>query len=211
MRLWKGWMLMRLSLKELFGHRVRFAATSRVPSGSPVAYLLQAESSFSKTVSAAQVLTKRHLPLRVAKAVVERLLEKQDVTIEIPKVENPKLFETELKKLGVEAIRREAGEEVKTRDLKPYTGRTSPGPAISGRAIVDPFETTGEWFLPETPERRIAGTLTYNPNRIILELNEPFRPLRGAVHVGDTEKYPVVHGVTREGEAMTLLNAQRTG
>jgi hypothetical protein len=109
---------MRLSLKELFGHRVRFVATSRVPSGSPVAYLLRAEPSFSKTVSAAQVLTKRHLPLRVAKAVVERLLEKQDVTVEIPMVENLELFESELKELGVEANRREAGEEVTMRDLK---------------------------------------------------------------------------------------------
>jgi hypothetical protein len=109
---------MRLSLKELFGHRVRIAATSRVPSGSRVAYLLRAEPNFSKTVSAAQVLTKRHLPLRVAKAVVERLLEKRDVTIEIPRVENPKLFESELKELGLEAIRCESGEEITKRDLE---------------------------------------------------------------------------------------------
>jgi hypothetical protein len=75
---------------------------------------------------------------------------------------------------------------------------------------TDPFETTGEWFLPEDPERRIAGTLTYNPNRIFLELSEPIRALRGAVHVGDTERYSLIHGLTREGEAMTLVNARRT-
>jgi hypothetical protein len=45
--------------------------------------------------------------LRAAKAVVERLLEKQEVTIEIPKVENAKSFETELEELGIRAIRRD--------------------------------------------------------------------------------------------------------
>jgi hypothetical protein len=59
-------------------------------------------------VSAAQVLAKRHLPLRVAKAVVEGLLEKQDVTIEIPQVENSKSFEIELEELGIKAIRHDA-------------------------------------------------------------------------------------------------------
>jgi hypothetical protein len=108
MQLWKGWMLMRSSLRALFGHRVRVAATSRVCSGSPVTYLLRAEPSFAKTVSAAQVLAKRHLPLRAAKAVVERLLEKHDVAIEIPQVENTKSFETELEELGIRAIRRDA-------------------------------------------------------------------------------------------------------
>lgn len=103
---------MRSSLRARFGHRVRNAATSRVPSGSPVPYLLRAEPCFAKTVSAAQVLAKRHLPLGAAKAVVERLLEKQDVTIEIPKVESAKSFESELAELGIKAIHREATEEV---------------------------------------------------------------------------------------------------
>jgi hypothetical protein len=111
MRLWKGWMLMRSSLKALFGDRVRVGGTSRVRSGSPVAYLLRAEPSFAKTVSAAQVLAKRHLPLRVAKAVVERLLEKEDVTIEIPQVENAKSFEIELEKIDIKAIRHDAIEK----------------------------------------------------------------------------------------------------
>ena len=104
-------MLMRSSLKALFGPRVRVAATSRVRSGSPVTYLLQADPGFAKTVSAARVFAKRHLPLQAAKAVVERLLEKQDVTIEIPQVENAKSFETELEELGIKAIRRDPIEE----------------------------------------------------------------------------------------------------
>lgn len=42
---------------------------------------------------------------------MERLLEKEDVTIEIPQVENAKSFETELEELGIKAIRHEATEE----------------------------------------------------------------------------------------------------
>lgn len=108
---------MRSSSKALLGRQVRIAAASRVRSGSPVRYLLRAEASFAKTVSAAQVLAKRHLSLRAAKAVVERLLEKQDVTVEIPKVEDSELLESELEELGVQAIRSEAAETAKQLDL----------------------------------------------------------------------------------------------
>ncbi|MBV8737226.1 MAG: hypothetical protein JO007_08210 [Alphaproteobacteria bacterium] len=68
---------------------------------------MRAEPGFVKTVSAAQILAKRHLPLQSAKAVVERLLENQDVTIEIPEIEDPDLFESELEDLGVSAVRRD--------------------------------------------------------------------------------------------------------
>ena len=123
MQSWKGWMLMRSSLKALSGHRVRIAATSRVRSGSPVTYLLQAEPGFTKTVSAAQVLAKRHLPLWVAKAVVERLLEKENVTIEIPRIENAKSFEAELEEFGIKAIHYDSGEGKRQRHIDRIVGR----------------------------------------------------------------------------------------
>jgi hypothetical protein len=94
-------------LRERLGPRVRVETVSRVSSGSPVAYLLRAEPTFVKTVSAALVLAKRHLRLGVAKDVVERLCDKEEVTVEVPMVENRELFEQELRELGVEAIRRE--------------------------------------------------------------------------------------------------------
>jgi hypothetical protein len=109
---------MRSSLKALFEHRVRVGGASRVPSGSPVTYLLQAEPGFAKTVSAAQVLAKRHLPLRTAKAVVEQLLEKQDVTIEIPQVENAKSFEAELEEFGIKAIHHDSVETANSGDAR---------------------------------------------------------------------------------------------
>ena len=103
---------MRSSLRALFEDRVRIAAVSRVPSGSPALYRLRAEPSFAKTVSAAKVLAKRHLSLRASKAIVERLLEAQDVTIGIPKLEDAGLFENELEELGVNAIRLGEGDQV---------------------------------------------------------------------------------------------------
>jgi hypothetical protein len=108
---------MRSSSRALFGRQVRIAAASRVLSGSPVRYLLRAEPSFAKTVSAAQILATRHLPLQAAKAVVERLIEKQDVTVELPKVEDADLLESELEALGIKAIRLKAVEVAKQPDL----------------------------------------------------------------------------------------------
>jgi len=39
--------------------------------------------------------------------VVERLLDKKEVTVEVPKVEDPEVFEREMGELGIRAIRRE--------------------------------------------------------------------------------------------------------
>ena len=95
------------SLRERLGPRVRDGDASRVRSGSPVGYLLRAEPSFVKTVSAARALARRHLRLGIAMEVVERLLDKEEVTVEVPKVEDPEVFEREMGELGIRAIRRE--------------------------------------------------------------------------------------------------------
>ena len=81
---------------------------------------------------------------------------------------------------------------------------------MSDRLLNLPFETSGEWYLLENPSNKIAGSLNYSPERTELHLLESFKPLRGPIRFGETDQaYPVVHGITREGEAMTLLNAQR--
>jgi hypothetical protein len=83
---------------------------------------------------------------------------------------------------------------------------------MADRALNEAFETTGEWFLPEDPARMIAGSLSYSPKWTELHLHEPLRPLRGTIRVSDNDQtYSVIYGITREGEAMTLLNAQRMG
>jgi hypothetical protein len=98
-------------LRERLGPRVRDGDASRVRSGSPVGYLLRAEPRFVKTVSAARALARRHLRLGVAMDVVERLLDKEEVTVVVPKVEDLEVFEREMGELGIRAIRRETEPE----------------------------------------------------------------------------------------------------
>jgi hypothetical protein len=53
----------------------------------------------------------RHLPLGIAMDVVERLFDKEEVAVEVPKVEDPAVFEHEMAELGIRAIRRETEPE----------------------------------------------------------------------------------------------------
>ncbi|HEY1298978.1 MAG TPA: hypothetical protein VGF07_00680 [Stellaceae bacterium] len=108
---------MRSLLQARFGDRVHIAAGSRVASGSPVRYVFHPEPGFVETVSAAQAMAKRHLPLRAAKAVVERLLDNEDVAIEIPKIEDAKSFERELARFGIKTVRLEISEPAEKPDL----------------------------------------------------------------------------------------------
>ncbi len=81
---------------------------------------------------------------------------------------------------------------------------------MPNRPLSERFDTSGEWYLPDAPDRPIAGSLSYTPDHTELHLNDAFRSVRGAFHIGDTEGYPLVYGKTRDGDAMTLVNAQRT-
>jgi hypothetical protein len=94
-----------LWLKERLGHRVRYVEGSLARFGSPARYHLRADSSFVKTVSAAIALGKRHVPMPEAKAAVERLVDGQEVTIDVPMVDDAALFEGELNALGVKAVK----------------------------------------------------------------------------------------------------------
>lgn len=58
-------------------------------------------------------MARRHLPLGVAKDVVERLLDKEEVIVEVPKVEDPEVFEREMGELGIRAIRETEPESAK--------------------------------------------------------------------------------------------------
>ena len=68
------------------------------------------------TVSAAQILARRHLPLRKARDIVECLLSGHETTVELPRVESFEAFERELKDLGIHGVRQDEA-----------TSRDSPG------------------------------------------------------------------------------------
>jgi PD-(D/E)XK nuclease superfamily len=98
---------MQLSLRERLGPRARTGAISRVCSGLPASYILQAEPTFVKTVSAAQILARRHVPLRSARDIVERLLSGEEIPVELPLVESFEVFERELDDLGIRAVQQD--------------------------------------------------------------------------------------------------------
>lgn len=76
-----------------------------VPSGSPAKYRLRADPEFVKSVFAARVLARRHVRIAVAKEAVERLLVREDATVDVPMVEDAQVFEGELAELHVRAER----------------------------------------------------------------------------------------------------------
>lgn len=82
-------------------------------------------------------------------------------------------------------------------------------------SLTEPFEAVGEWFLPDAPDRKIRGTLAYKDRWNHLSLEEAFKPLPtvGMVSISIAEPvitYPIIHGVTRTGRKLTLVNAHQT-
>ena len=98
-------MSMLSSLRARLGQPVRRRAGFRVRSDLPAQYVLRAEPGFVKSISAIEALVKRHVPLPDAKRAAERLLVGQDVTVDLPMLEDAALFEGEMRELGVRALK----------------------------------------------------------------------------------------------------------
>lgn len=78
-------------------------------------------------------------------------------------------------------------------------------------SIHDDHEYFGEWSLPGSG-KAVSGQLRCSRDRAELNVNDAFTPLRGTISISDpAQNYPVVHGVSSKGEALTLLKAQSLG
>ena len=66
------------------------------------------------------------------------------------------------------------------------------------------FEADGSWFLPDNPDRGVAGRITYSSERG-LQLS-----LHGYLGSTTDEEYGAVHGLLYTGEKITLMNCLRT-
>lgn len=78
-------------------------------------------------------------------------------------------------------------------------------------SIHDDHEYFGEWTIPESG-KTVSGRLRCSRDRAELNVNDAFTPLKGVISVSDEARiYPVVHGVSSKGEALTLLKAQSLG
>lgn len=86
---------------------------------------------------------------------------------------------------------------------------------MAEHSLAEPFEASGEWFLPDNETRRIHGTLAYTSDATELRLNDPLEPIQiGQVvrlGVDDIRKYPVIYGFTDAAEAVTVLDAWQAG
>jgi hypothetical protein len=79
--------------------------------------------------------------------------------------------------------------------------------------LDDKIDISGEWWLIEKPESVVPGQLTFSrQDGIDLHLHQAFTPPVGSIRPGDPNpQYSVVHGVTVEGAAVTLIDARQIG
>jgi DNA-binding transcriptional regulator YiaG len=113
---------MNSELRERFARRVPVRDIDRVPSGSPVRYVLRISGRSAKTVTAALALAKRHLSLAQAHRLMSRLLAGEMVAVEVPVVEDPDLLQRELEACSIIVERREAPEEVDVKSIRERLG-----------------------------------------------------------------------------------------
>ncbi|NIK11752.1 HEPN domain-containing protein [Alkalibacillus almallahensis] len=73
--------------------------------------------------------------------------------------------------------------------------------------LQDDFEIEGYWWLPEEPERKLAGTLYSGEDAIYLDILESFQGLQS---VNRTSNYGIIHGFTVKGEEVTLFDSVQT-
>jgi hypothetical protein len=73
--------------------------------------------------------------------------------------------------------------------------------------MTEKIELKGLWFLPESPENKIEGTLVFDPeNNSILELTGTFND--SSIKVEDHE---IILGFTTKGKEITLFNCLSAG
>lgn len=72
--------------------------------------------------------------------------------------------------------------------------------------MLDSFEYGGVWWLPENPENKIHGKLSYNPRiRTVLSLDGAFNEFPD-----ETDFHEIILGVSSDGEKITLKSCLRT-
>ncbi len=82
---------------------------------------------------------------------------------------------------------------------------------MSFLSIHEEHEYSAEWTIPGST-RTVSGQLRCTHERAELNLNDALTPLRGAISVSDPIRtYPVLHGVSSKGEALSLLKGQSLG
>lgn len=78
---------------------------------------------------------------------------------------------------------------------------------------MKPFVMDGKWWLPESPQHSVSGSLSWDLDSLSLttygSLDPPPKPEDGVQRVGAPEwtVLPIIHGETRDGERITAIDA----
>lgn len=79
-------------------------------------------------------------------------------------------------------------------------------------SLKSTFEAKGSWWLAESPNTRVGGTLSYSKNEILLELHGTLTPV-SSHQVGTLQDnlgcLPLIHGDTDAGK-VSLVSASRS-
>ena len=93
------------SLKERLGPRVQIQAINQVQSGSAAMFLLRRDEAITPNIpKAALSLAKRHMTLRKAEMVLNRLTDQNAVVVEVPMVEDRAALVDDLADAGIRAV-----------------------------------------------------------------------------------------------------------
>lgn len=111
------------SLKERLGPRVRIQAINQVQSGSAARFLLRRDEAIKPNIPKAAVsLAKRHMTLRKARMVLNRLADQNAVMIEVPMVEDRAALVDDLADAGIRAVLHQPPSRVDVKALRERDG-----------------------------------------------------------------------------------------
>lgn len=79
--------------------------------------------------------------------------------------------------------------------------------------MTDRLEYKGYWYLPDNPDKKVAGVLTYIPEEsIMLELIGWFEPQKNPIEVFlNQKKENIIHGIASNAKEITLVNCYASG
>ena len=69
-------------------------------------------------------------------------------------------------------------------------------------SLIDEFELTGKWWLPDNPDVQLYGILKFKRNYIILEVSGIFNK----IHIFQLIRSNIMHGCTDENKKVTLCS-----
>jgi putative transcriptional regulator len=135
--------------------------------------VLEAELPFRKTISAAQTLAKRHLPLGQAKRIVERMMVGEHVAVQLPMLESREALTRELKGCGVRVEFRDLPDHVDIKAIRDKLGLSQEEFALRyGLEVASLRNWEQGRTQPELAVRALFRVIERNPEAVEAALTE---------------------------------------